>query len=236
MEKLGDALKQSLETAQAAQTSGLITLPTNGDGVRKELMARLQSFSNTGNLSQEQRPESLTGEPHSRIGLTNSKAVAPEIPAKLAEEATTKQLPQSVQWWLEEMERHEKWAASVGGNPPGKPLLTEGERQKLNFEMAILEQILTPSHNKTAELAIEVSSFLSMFSFGLSHDESAKQLKLDGWCTELEHYPLYAIKRALGWWRRNGKKEPSFAEVLDDVKLFIGTNVLARKKLLEKLV
>jgi hypothetical protein len=78
---------------------------------------------------------------------------------------------------------------------------------------------------------IEVSKFLARFPFGLSHDESAKQLKLDSWCEDLETYPLYAVKRALGYWRR----KPTFSEVVADVKLFTGDKVLERKRLLERL-
>ncbi|WHO71697.1 hypothetical protein [Rhizobium sp. BT03] len=92
----------------------------------------------------------------------------------------------------------------------------------------MLEQILQPAREKGAELAVEVAKFLALFPFGLRHDPRLMQAKVNGWCEDLEGYPLYAIKRALGWWRRNSDKEPSFAQVLADVKLFMGDNVLRR--------
>lgn len=85
------------------------------------------------------------------------------------------------------------------------------------------------------ELVTEVAKFLGRFPFGLSHDESAKQLKLDSWCEDLEMYPLYAVKRALGYWRRNSEKEPAFSQVVEDVRLFTGERVLERKRLLERM-
>jgi hypothetical protein len=96
----------------------------------------------------------------------------------------------------------------------------------------VLDQILQPARERGAELAVEVAKFLSRFPFGLRHDTSLMQAKVDGWCEDLEGYPMYAIKRALGWWRRNGEKEPSFAQVLTDVKLFTGDNVLSRRQTL----
>lgn len=132
------------------------------------------------------------------------------------------------------MEHHSLAAASVGGKAPARPRLSAEEMTCLSSELAVLDQILQPSHMKGVELATEVAKFLARFPFGLRHDASHMQAKVDGWCEDLEAYPLYAVKRALGYWRRNSDKEPSFAEVLADVKLFTGKNVLTRRRLLQQ--
>lgn len=123
----------------------------------------------------------------------------------------------------------------MGGMPPKQPDLTDEEMICLSNELSVLSQILQPARLKNEELVVEVAKFLAIFPFGLRNDNSLMQAKIDGWCDDLEMYPLYAIKRALGYWRRNSMKEPSLSEVLADVKLFMGRNVLARKRILEKM-
>jgi len=195
-------------------------------------MRRLKSSIDTGSLNQDNAPANWTG---TQPGRTVARPLPPELPAKLAEECTTKRLPQCVQSWLTDMEDHAKVVASVGGNPPTPPRLTQDERTTCLFELAVLDQILAPSHTKGDELVVELSTFFSMMPFQKG-DESEKRLKINGWCTQLEHYPLYAVKRALGWWLKFGKKEPLFAQVLEDVKLFVGDGVYGRKRMLERLI
>jgi len=185
----------------------------------------------TGQSGREGPPEGQTGCKVEKLFRKDP----PEVPAKLAVECVTKRLPPSVESYLDAMEHHSLVVASTRQRPPEKPQLTPEQRSQVSFELAVLEQILAPSHTKGAELALEVYKFLARFPFGLSHDESAKQLKLDSWCEDLETYPLYAVKRALGYWRRNSEKEPTFSEVVADVKLFTGDKVLERKRLLERL-
>lgn len=117
------------------------------------------------------------------------------------------------------------------------PKLKPETRTCLGSEMAVLDLIMQPAYVKSGhELSTEVASFLAMFPFGLRNDESLMAAKVNGWCSELEQYPMYAVKRALNWWKRYGKKEPSFAEVLADVKLYCGKNVYTRRAILKNLL
>lgn len=193
-------------------------------------MRRLQPFLTTTSPREAGSP---TGGQLSEPGAVTRSSLPPEVPAKLALECVTTRLPQSVQWWLDAMERHSRVVASVGGNPPKVPTLTAEEASSLASELAVLNLILQPAQAKGGELVAEVASFLAIWPFGLRHDGSLMQAKVDQWCTELERYPLYAIRRALGWWRRNGTKEPSLSEVLSDVRLFVGSGVMERQRMLE---
>jgi hypothetical protein len=204
----------------------------NLDGVRSELKTRLRSLSIIGQSERGGAPAEQTG---LRAGVPGAGKIAPEVPAMLAEECTTKRLPQCVQSWLTDMETWRERAEVMRLTQPPKPALTPAEVMTIRFELAVLDQILLPSSSRGDELVFEVSSFFAVMPFQKG-DESEKKLKINAWCTELERHPLYAVKRALGWWRRNGKKEPSFAEVLEDVRLFTGHNVLSRQRLLAPLV
>lgn len=223
------SLVNILQTIPMLSTPGETGVQRSSDGAKKELRMRLQSLLTTGQLEKAALSEEQDGTAVPAPGST--RKVRPEAPARLAEECTTKRLPPCVQSHLTAMEDYERVAASVGGVTPRPPEMTEQERRTTTFEMEILEQILSPAFNKGEELVVEVSTFFAMMPYQKG-DESEKRLKINGWCDSLEHYPLYAIKRALTWWLRFGKKEPSFSELLDDVKLFTGDNVLKRKRLL----
>jgi hypothetical protein len=113
------------------------------------------------------------------------------------------------------------------------PKLKAETRLTICSEMQILDLIMQPAVVRhSADLMKEVAGFLAMFPFGLRTDATQMALKVDGWCSELEKYPFYAVKRAFGWWKKFGSKEPSFAEVLADVKLFCGNGVWQRRELL----
>lgn len=162
--------------------------------------------------------------------------IDPRVPALVAQDALTRRLPPSVDSWLNAMAYHSLVVASVGGKAPAAPQLTVEEMTTCRSELAIVDLVTRPAHTKGAELMGDVAKFLSIWPFGLRHDASLMQAKVSEWCTELEGFPLYAIRRALDWWKRHGKEEPSLSSVLDDVKLFVGDGVLERKRLLERLV
>lgn len=65
-------------------------------------------------------------------------------------------------------------------------------------------------------------------------DQGKINAMVEVWADELEEYPLYAIRKAYKWAIRGEGKLPSLASFIRDVKLAIGSNVLARKKLLER--
>jgi len=127
--------------------------------------------------------------------------------------------------------------AFVVGGEVVWPILKAETRTLVSNELAVLDLVLQPAKLKHGpELVKEVTTFLAMFPFGTRFDALHTQAKIDGWCSGLEDMPMYAIKRALDWWKKYGKREPSFAEVLEDVKLYCGRNVLTRRKLLQEML
>jgi hypothetical protein len=233
MTNLAQALQRNLETIQSYQQSGQTGALASSGGAKAELMARLTSLLTTGGDAQEPRGENQTGLQHGGTGAVQITNVPPEVPAQLAGECLTKRLPPSVQSWLEDME----WVQQVGRSTGMKvhyPKLKPETRATICFELSILSLIMQPaSVARGGELTKEVSSFLAMFPFGLRTDATQMALKVDGWCSELERYPLYAIKLALNYWKQRSEKEPSFAEVLADVKYFCGSKVWQRRQLLQ---
>ena len=223
-------LANILNSIPKPETSGPTGALVNFDGAKSELMTRLRSLATTGQSGRVVTPEEQTG---LRAFANGAGKIPAEFPALLAEDCMTKRLPPCVQSHLTDMEMWDDRAASTGEKPPKAPTLSLEQQTICRFELAVLDQILSPAFHKGEELVVEVSTFFSMMPFQKG-DESEKRLKINGWCTQLEHYPLYAIKRALGWRLKFGKKEPSFAEVLEDVKLFTGDRVLSRRRMLEQ--
>jgi hypothetical protein len=233
---LAQALQRNLATIQSAQMSGQTLPAVSLGGAKAELKARLSALLTTGGDAQGLKGESQTGLQLGGTGAVAMQNVPPEVPAKLAEECLTRRLPHSVDSWLGEMQYVQKVGPSVGMKVY-YPTLKSETRAAITAEMQVLDLVMQPSGvARSTELMKEVAGFLAMFPFGLRTDATQMMLKVDGWCSELERYPLYAIKRALGWWKRHGEKEPSFAEVLDDVKLFCGNGVWERRQLLKNLL
>lgn len=234
MQTMAKPLNSILETAKSSQPSGQTGAVVSLDGAKTLLMKRLQSLQTTGLAGKDGQPEAKTGLPDGKPGA--ERTTDPKIPAMLAEQCTATLLPPSVRLWIDAMEQHQEVVKSVGGVPPKMPKITDSERQEVQRELAVLEVIMQPSHTKGAQLATEVTQFFTVFPFGTRTDPAFMQAKVDAWCTELETYPLYAVRRALSWWRRNGTKEPTLSEILEDVRLFVGDRVISRKRLLQKLL
>jgi hypothetical protein len=66
-------------------------------------------------------------------------------------------------------------------------------------------------------------------------DQAKLSLQVAEWCHYLEDYPLYAIRKAAKWSVLSRTKLPSVAEFIADVKLAIGSGVVDRRRLLQKL-
>ena len=115
------------------------------------------------------------------------------------------------------------------------PKICHSEREAVIMEMDVLKEILSPAGYKGSELAGAVLSMFSVFPWGTRHDEAHNERKTDMWCSELEYFPLYAVKLAVKWAVKQ-KKEPSLGEFIKRVRLEIGDNVLERKRLLESLI
>lgn len=230
MKELGVVLNKKVSEI-TAQQNGQTSPALSSDGAKAELMRRLNTLLITGNQQQGQRPSNAIGSPH---GGTGAEEIDPAIPAKLAEECTAQRLPLSVKSWIENTETWHK-SRFLGDEPRvGKPALSD--IQAAEKELAVLEQILTPSKARGDQLVKEIVGLLSIYPFGLRHDQGMNQLRIEEWCDALEGYPLYAIKRAKKWNVCGSKKEPSLAEFLDDVKLATGRDVVSRRKRLQEWV
>lgn len=232
VKNLAEALQPNLGRLQAVQTTGRTGPLESTDGLKAELMRRLQSFSATGRPSPALEVESSTGTPP---GRTVVGTLPPEVPASLAEESLMR-LPSSVRSWLNESELMLSRMVSVGYQTVPKPTLTETERETCRFEVAMVKLITQPAYTRPQELTHEVGKFLAVWPFGLRHDPALMAAKVNEWCSDLEHFPMYAVKRALNWWRRNSEREPSISQVLEDCRLFTGDKVLKSLKMMESLV
>ena len=66
-------------------------------------------------------------------------------------------------------------------------------------------------------------------------DQAKLTLQVAEWCHYLEDFPMYAIRKAAKWTVVSKDRLPSVAAFIADVRMAIGSNVLERKRLLEKL-
>ncbi|MBZ9975511.1 hypothetical protein [Mesorhizobium sp. BR-1-1-10] len=95
-----------------------------------------------------------------------------------------------------------------------------------------LTDVLAPAHTEGAELEKVVSMLFAAFNL-YTGDQAKLRAQLLVWTEELEEFPLYAIRKAYRWAIRGEGKIPSLASFIRDVKVAIGTNVLARRRLLQ---
>lgn len=224
-------LSSILEKHQNFLTSSP-AMPPDLASLKSELKARLQDLLTTIN---PKATASQTGGQLSVPGAEMTSNIPPEIPAKLAEDCVTTRLPSSVQWRLDDMVYNVQNGLVKYPAAP-KPQLTEAEMETCRFEIAMLELITQPAFHKGHELTAEIGLFLSIWPFGIRHDAGLMGAKVNEWAADLERFPLYAIRRSFGYWKRTSKREPSFSEVLSDVRLFTGSDVLLRKRLLEQVL
>jgi hypothetical protein len=117
------------------------------------------------------------------------------------------------------------------------PTLKPETRQAIERELAVLDLILTPAYLRNGqELLKEVAIFLAAQPFGLKHSDTEKAAKIDAYATQLERFPIYAVKRTFDWWLRHGKKEPTLSQLCDDALIFMGKNVNGRRKMLAQML
>jgi hypothetical protein len=72
-------------------------------------------------------------------------------------------------------------------------------------------------------------------AFNLYTGDAAKvAAQIEVWGEELQGFPMYAIRKAYKWAIRSESKMPSLGSFIVDVRLAVGANVLARKRLLQQ--
>ena len=123
-------------------------------------------------------------------------------------------------------------AQSVGFQQPMMIKASIEEKAQIKKELAMLDILLEPAHLHNGPRLTEcVTRLFSVYPFGVRHDKSLMQVKMDTWATALENEPLYAIQLATHKWIRYGKKEPVLAEFLETVRYCKGFEVDKKRKL-----
>lgn len=238
MQNVTQVLTPILQEAKYAQTTSTTLPALTVAGAMSVLEQHLNNLWTTGGLKEKLKrigsPLGATGADGKSLAMQVQEE--PRIMRELAEAIVGECLMPSVRSWLIGMESAMETASSVGYNPPAMWHLNDEERANVHQQLEVLNHVLTPSYvNKGGKLAEELTRMFAMFPFGLRHDKSHVQIKIDTWCSELEKYPFYAVKIACKWNIRRGK-EPSFYEFEKDVKEAVGLNVLERQKNLRKLL
>lgn len=151
----------------------------------------------------------------------------------LAERLVVDLLPPSLQAWLTAMESHQLTVVSVGGKPPKGPERTPELMQAVSLSVKSLSELLAPARTRGPELEAQILKMFAAFNL-YTGDQGKLNAMVEVWADELEEYPTYAIRKAYKWAIRGGDKLPSLASFIGDVKLAIGSNVLARKRMLQQ--
>lgn len=99
--------------------------------------------------------------------------------------------------------------------------------------MKSLSDLLEPARNRGPELEAQILKMFAAFNL-YTGDQGKLNAMVEVWADELEEFPMYAIRKAYKWAIRGGNKLPSLAAFIADVRLAIGTNVLARRRLLQQ--
>lgn len=115
------------------------------------------------------------------------------------------------------------------------PTLTTEERSQLSQQVKSLSEILQPARERGPELEMAIGSMFAVMNV-FTGDEAKLKLQVAGWCEVLGEYPLFAIRKAARWTVVAGKKLPSVSEFISDVRLAVGSGVLERRRLLNRLV
>jgi len=133
------------------------------------------------------------------------------------------------------MEQHSLVVASVGGQAPTKPNLSEQERALLSQQVKSLSEILQPARERGPELEVAIGSMFAVMNV-FTGDDAKLKLQVAGWCEALGEYPLFAIRKAAKWAVTGREKLPSLSAFISDVRLAMGSNVLERKARLLTLI
>lgn len=216
-------------------------LPSGDDGHTSTLVGTNNASALSGKASSTTgQAETLLAEDSRAIGPQLGGVIAVAKP-RTADEAEALALrlvgdllPPSVEAWLRETEYHSLVVASVGGQPPAKPNLSQQDRETVKATLQSLTEILAPAHTRGSELDVLIGKMFAAFNV-YTGDEGKLRAQVMVWAEELEGFPLYAIRKAYKWAIRSETKLPTLAAFICDVRLAIGAGVLERKRLLERL-
>lgn len=225
------SFSQTLAAYPPASGQPTPELPTSGK--QSALTAFGGSSAGTGSALTAKSLLNAIGAVHGKTGVTVKTAEEAEL---LLANLTTTLQPPCVQAWLTAMEQHSLVAASIPGkHPPAPPVLSPTECATVRETLLSLSEVLAPARNRGGELELTIGKMFAGYNL-FTGDEAKLKAQIMVWAEELEGYPLYAIKKAYKWALRGDDKLPSLAQFIRDVKVAIGTETLARHKLLKQLV
>lgn len=98
-----------------------------------------------------------------------------------------------------------------------------------------LSDITAPARYRVGELEAEVVRLLNAFNV-YTGDQSKVSGIICEYADSLEEFPLYAVRKAIKWAKNSSDKLPTIKALREDAKLAVGSNVLPRKQLLERLL
>lgn len=98
-----------------------------------------------------------------------------------------------------------------------------------------LSDLLAPAHTRGTELDVKIGKLFAAFNL-FTGDAGKLRAQVQVWTEELEGFPLWAIRVAYKWAVRGEGKLPSLSSFIKDVQLAMGSETLARKRLLEGLL
>ncbi|NEJ15480.1 hypothetical protein GR211_21935 [Rhizobium leguminosarum] len=147
--------------------------------------------------------------------------------AALAERLVGDLLPPSMVSWLAAKETEIR----TGMQP--FPRVAEPERTPemmaaVTMALTSLSEILEPSARRRPELAVEIAKLFAAFNL-YTGDAAKSAAQVEVWGEQLGEFPLFAIRKAYRWAVRSEGKMPSLAALIGDVRLAMGTNVVARQ-------
>ncbi|WP_246724930.1 hypothetical protein [Rhizobium ruizarguesonis] len=98
----------------------------------------------------------------------------------------------------------------------------------VTMALTSLSEILEPSARRRPELAVEIAKLFAAFNL-YTGDAAKSAAQVEVWGEQLGEFPLFAIRKAYRWAVRSEGKMPSLAALIGDVRLAMGTNVVARQ-------
>lgn len=240
MKTLENALKSTLENLphpneDHSPTSSRIGQPQTLGGILNNHARSLTPSVITGVPSPDKRELRQIGQPLGETGAAAIPKTAEEA-VEMAEKLVGTSLPLSISLWLDGEEYFQanglhKMVPGTGA-PASKPEKTPELIAEITNNLKSLSELLKPARERGGELEMEIAKLFAVFNV-FTGDEGKTKLQVSAWADDLENYPLFAIRKAAKWARQSEKKMPSLSEFLSDVRLAMGSNVLARKKLLQ---
>lgn len=231
MPTLQEALESFSKTLTAyPPKNGQTTHEPNTDGMPTDLTLSGGDSKDTGQALTVKSPSNVTGRELGRIGAIERPRTAEEA-ATLAEQLVGTLLPPSMDSWLAAQQYRDIMGMDLYPRVE-KPEKTPEMVEYISQTVKLLSEITAPAKQRPDELAIVLGKMFAGFNLFMG-DAGKIAAQVEVWGEELQEFPLYAIRKAYRWAVRGENKLPTLAAFIVDVKLSVGSNVLARKKFLE---